>query len=97
MRAEPELDFTSQAVIDRPMVPRRTELRKPKSRTMRLRAVPSSPYTDPRPRRCRCGQCASCIDNARWERIFQEKFADPEYYNRPLSGNGSSLNWRSRT
>jgi hypothetical protein len=30
--------------------------------------------------RCRCGKCASCMDNARWERIFAEKFADPYYY-----------------
>lgn len=32
--------------------------------------------------RCRCGHCAYCIDNARWERIFEEKFADPGYYDR---------------
>lgn len=31
-------------------------------------------------RRCQCGQCAPCQENARWERIFSEKFADPEYY-----------------
>jgi hypothetical protein len=36
-------------------------------------------------KRCQCGQCAACRDNARWERIFQEKFADPNYYSlRPL-------------
>jgi len=29
---------------------------------------------------CRCGKCQSCLDNARWERIFNEKFADPTYY-----------------
>jgi hypothetical protein len=29
---------------------------------------------------CRCGRCARCSDNARWERIFAEKFADPDYY-----------------
>jgi hypothetical protein len=33
-------------------------------------------------RRCKCGVCPKCEDNARWERIFQEKFADPEYYGR---------------
>ena len=32
--------------------------------------------------RCHCGQCGQCLDNARWERIFAEKFADPEYYTR---------------
>jgi hypothetical protein len=30
--------------------------------------------------RCKCGQCPGCIENARWERIFNEKFADPTYY-----------------
>jgi hypothetical protein len=29
---------------------------------------------------CRCGHCQQCLDNARWERIFAEKFADPTYY-----------------
>jgi hypothetical protein len=33
-------------------------------------------------RRCRCGQCRRCLDNVRWERIFAEKFADPDYYTR---------------
>ncbi len=33
-----------------------------------------------RKRRCRCGECAECRENARWERIFAEKFADPDYY-----------------
>ena len=32
--------------------------------------------------RCHCGQCRQCLDDARWERIFTEKFADPEYYTR---------------
>ena len=32
--------------------------------------------------RCRCGRCRQCFDDARWERIFAEKFADPDYYTR---------------
>ena len=32
--------------------------------------------------RCRCGRCRQCVDDARWERIFAEKFADPDYYTR---------------
>jgi hypothetical protein len=32
-----------------------------------------------------------CADNARWERIFQEKFADPSYYSDPATRHGSSL------
>lgn len=43
------------------------------------------------PRRCQCGQCAACLDNARWERIFQEKFADPTYYERRSVRQWSSL------
>jgi hypothetical protein len=29
---------------------------------------------------CHCGACHSCLENARWEKIFNEKFADPTYY-----------------
>ena len=36
----------------------------------------------PERRKCACGHCRQCLDNARWERIFAEKFADPEYYTR---------------
>jgi|SRR5581483_5329055 len=32
---------------------------------------------------CQCGKCRAGQENARWERIFQEKFADPDYYLRP--------------
>jgi hypothetical protein len=34
------------------------------------------------PRRCVCGKCAGCVDNDRWERIFQEKYGQQErdYY-----------------
>ena len=42
-------------------------------------------------RRCACRQCAVCRDNARWERIFQEKFADPTYYSPRPPRRGSSL------
>ena len=35
--------------------------------------------------------CRTCQDNARWERIFREKFADPNYYSDPITRNGSSL------
>jgi hypothetical protein len=29
---------------------------------------------------CACGACQTCLENARWERIFNEKFADHSYY-----------------
>ena len=43
-------------------------------------------------RRCKCGICARCRDDQRWERIFQEKFADPDYYTRPILRHDSPLN-----
>jgi hypothetical protein len=33
-------------------------------------------------RRCRCGTCSTCVETERWEKIFQQKFADPDYYSR---------------
>lgn len=29
---------------------------------------------------CGCGACQSCLENARWEKIFNERFADHSYY-----------------
>ena len=34
--------------------------------------------------RCTCGQCRNCQENARWERIFQEKFANSDYYHHDI-------------
>jgi hypothetical protein len=34
--------------------------------------------------RCKCGHCRQCLDNMRWERIYAEKFADPNYYTRSV-------------
>jgi len=42
-------------------------------------------------RQCNCGQCYKCKENARWERIFQAKFADPDYYVRRSIPHGSPL------
>lgn len=66
---------------------------------------PPPPQVDPAPPapaakarrtsgRCHCRQCRNCQENARWERIFQEKFASSDYYHQdirvryasPLSG-----------
>ena len=41
-------------------------------------------------RSCKCTKCRTCVDNARWERIFRQKFADPDYYTQPRRS-GSSL------
>jgi len=44
-------------------------------------AAPASPGTKVKQRQhCRCGACKWCIDNARWDRIFNEKFVDHTYY-----------------
>jgi hypothetical protein len=34
--------------------------------------------------RCHCGECRNCQENARWERIFQEKFANADYYHHDI-------------
>lgn len=49
------------------------------------------PASKDRSTRCRCGQCPQCLDNARWERIFAEKFADPDYYTRRATSIASPL------
>ena len=46
-----------------------------------------------RRKRCSCGVCPMCVDNARWEAIFNEKFADPDYYKSRPVRSGSSLDW----
>ncbi len=47
---------------------------------------PTRAYDGPPKRRCACGVCRDCVENARWERVFAEKFADPDYYQRrPIS------------
>ena len=48
-----------------------------------------------RPRRCVCGKCGSCVENDRWERIFQAKYGQQErdYYaerRQPRSGGVSA-------
>jgi hypothetical protein len=40
---------------------------------------------------CQCGLCMWCLDNARWNRIFDEKFADPTYYEGVVVRHNSTL------
>ena len=28
----------------------------------------------------KCMTCSMCVTNAKWEKVFNEKFADPDYY-----------------
>ena len=46
--------------------------------------VQRPPASKDRRMRCTCGHCRQCVDNVRWERIFAEKFADPDYYTRSV-------------
>jgi hypothetical protein len=44
-------------------------------------------------KRCSSANCPQCLDNKRWELIFNAKFADPDYYkDRPVR-HSSSLDW----
>jgi hypothetical protein len=67
-----------------------TGRKKPRRRN---NSLPLTPAPAHRVRRCACGVCAMCLDNARWERIFQAKFADPTYYQGRVPKQGSSLGW----
>lgn len=66
---------------------------------------PARPATPSRPRistrssrrhRCQCGACPACQENARWDKIFNEKFADPNYYKAQPVRHTSSLSWPPR-
>ena len=46
---------------------------------------PLAPYVG-----CKCGECPRCLDNARWNRLF-EKFVDPTYYEQPVQAMRSPL------
>jgi hypothetical protein len=49
----------------------------------------------PKVKRCHCGACCRCQEDARWERIFNERFADPDYYKERPVPCGSSMAWMS--
>jgi hypothetical protein len=70
---------------------------KPKRRVRLRRAGQAEPTSPSRPiisrTPCKCGTCARCLDNAKWDRIFNEKFADPDYYSPQPLQQGSSLGW----
>jgi hypothetical protein len=55
-----------------------------------------APTRCPKVRRCRCGMCQRCVEEARWDRIFNERFADPNYYTNRPTAFGSSLGWLGR-
>jgi hypothetical protein len=45
-----------------------------------------------RPRPCQCGICPHCADNLKWETIFDQKFADHDYYKPRPVAHWSALN-----
>jgi hypothetical protein len=69
-------------------------IRRPRMTLLRAdsRADYRAPASKSRLRICRCGECRECAENARWDRIFNEKFADPEYYSREYIRYESPLN-----
>lgn len=54
------------------------------------------PAAQARTKRCHCGTCTRCREEARWERIFNERFADPNYYKHRPASFGSSMGWLTR-
>jgi len=57
--------------------------------------VKVSMVRSPKVRRCHCGACPRCREEARWDRIFNERFADPDYYKERPASFGSSMGWLS--
>jgi len=55
------------------------------------RHVPSRPQVPQLHQRCSCGTCKSCLGNARWDRIFKEKFDLPSYYGGLVVRHNSTL------
>jgi hypothetical protein len=74
---------TWQAPVDREAVGSSRESSPPTDGIQRRRAYRSRP--------CSCGTCSRCQDNARWNKVFDEKFADPSYYGRISVRHNSSL------
>ena len=82
------MELANQSVIEALI---RRDRRMPARPPQRMATLDTRPA--PRVRRCGCGVCRLCLDNARWERIFAEKFADPNYYAERQTRGGSSLSW----
>jgi hypothetical protein len=71
----------------------RVMLKQPERATLKgaLRGLTATGNTGERRRRCTCGKCRTCLENARWESVFQQKFADPSYYTLREPRQGSTL------
>lgn len=82
------------------LLPKATSAHPRKKRIVRAEELPPIRADEPgpaslpkRPRRkqCECGTCRACRENARWDAIFNEKFADPAYYGIRTPGYSSPL------
>ena len=81
MKADQSIQLAEENILD--------ALRGPVQRQPRMTTNASRPSLDRHRfqvavRPCSCGKCARCVENARWDRIFNEKFADPDYYSQPI-------------
>jgi hypothetical protein len=75
-----ELELGAREILENLLPARRAPRRGARSA---VRAERELAERAPEGRRCRCGDCRTCRENARWERIFKEKFEDPTYYAHP--------------
>jgi|SRR5580658_672009 len=84
---------TQAHVVGIAPVPQRTAARKAARTPGRLIPVETMDGLSSLQRRryCECGQCKWCLDNLRWDRIYNEKFADPAYYDGPVIRHNSAL------
>ena len=62
------------------LLPDRRHQHGPHRRRLLTPAAPVHPLRSSATHVCNCGHCARCLDDARWEKIYNEKFADPFYY-----------------
>lgn len=60
--------------------PRRNSTR---NNPRRIICAAKAPRATQRKVRCTCGHCKQCVEDARWDKIFADKFEDPDYYSRP--------------
>jgi len=82
-------DLATQQCIEGLLRNSHTE-RSPRYRIRKTLSTAMIDQPDLPKQRCRCGNCTTCQDAARWERVFQEKFADPDYYSRGVERRGGS-------
>jgi len=93
------MDLCNSADIAALLAEMNTPQRRPISPRMRkgvseFTPVYAAPERKAGGRRCACGTCCTCLETVRWERIFQQKFADPLYYaERGLPHNSPLESW----